>query len=216
MTCTCSDVGLEEVFSDRYARREARSYRKKGLSARASELLRLIEARMPIKNHSTLEGGAGSGSLTVELARRGAQTARALDAIPYITRFGPDLAQEFGVAERAHFATADFANLPTDTPPADIVILDRVVCCYPDWHALLTNAAARARRIVALTYPHENAISRISVGTVNALQRIIGRRFRAQLHSAPEMHAHLQQAGFAGVALSRYWLWEIAVFQRAF
>ena len=215
MTCRCSDVGLAEVFGDRYARRDARNYRKTGLPARARELLRLIEERIPIRNHSTLEGGAGSGSLTVELARRGAQNALALDAIPHVTRFGPDLAQEFGVAERAHFATADFANLPPDTPPADIVILDRVVCCYPDWHALLTNAAARARRIVALTYPHENAFSRISVGTVNALQRIVGRRFRAQLHSVPAMHAHLQQSGFAGVALSRYWIWEIAVFQRA-
>jgi magnesium-protoporphyrin O-methyltransferase len=215
MTCRCSDVGLEEVFGDRYARRDARSYRKKGLPARARELLRLIEERTPIKNHSTLEGGAGAGALTVELARRGAQNALALDAIPHITRFGPDLAREFGVAERAHFATADFANLPADTPSADIVILDRVVCCYPDWHALLTNAAAHARRIVALTYPHVNALTRISVGAVNGLQKIFGRRFRAQLHSVPAMHAHLQQSGFAEVALSRYWYWEIAVFQRA-
>ena len=215
MMCNCSDVGLDEIFGDRYARRDAHSYRKKGLPARARELLRLIEERMPIKNHSTLEGGAGSGALTVELARRGAQKALALDAVPYITQFGPDLAEEFGVAGRAQFATADFANLPADTPPADIVILDRVVCCYPDWPTLLTNAAARARRIVALTYPHESAFSRIAVATVNALQRIIGRRFRAQLHSVPAMHSHLQQSGFVGVALTRHWVWEIAVFQRA-
>ena len=215
MGCNCSEVGLDEVFNDRFARRDARRYRKKGLPARARELVRLIEQNFPIKGHSTLEGGAGAGALTVELARRGAESALALDAIPYITQFGPGLARDFGVSERAHFVTADFANLPADTPAADIVILDRVVCCYPDWHTLLTNAAARARNIVALTYPHENTLARFLAGSVNGVQKVFRRKFRTHLHSARAMHAHLQQTGFRGVALGRYWYWEIAVFQRA-
>ena len=215
MACNCSEVGLDEIFTDRFARRDARHYRKKGLSARAHELLRLIEQRVPVKGKSVLEGGAGAGALTVELARRGVESALALDAIPHITHFGPELARDFGVADRTHFATADFANLPADTPSADIVILDRVVCCYPDWHALLTNAATRARKIVALTYPNEHTLSRFVVGGANAVQRVFRRKFRMQLHSPRSMHAHLQQTGFMGVALGQYWFWEIAVFQRA-
>jgi hypothetical protein len=54
------------------------------------------------------------------------------------------------------------------------------------------------------------------VGSANTVQRVFRRKFRMQLHSARAMHAHLQQTGFIGVALGRYWFWEIAVFQRAF
>jgi hypothetical protein len=37
-------------------------------------------------------------------------------------------------------------------PDADVVTLDRVVCCYPDPEALL-GAAAKTRQVLAFTYP---------------------------------------------------------------
>ena len=75
--------------------------------------------------------------------------------------------------------------------------------------------AARARNIVALTYPHEDTLARFMVGSANCVQKVFRRKFRMQLHPARDMHAHLQQSGFRGVALGRYWFWQIAVFQRA-
>src|SRR6185503_16835994 len=100
MVCNCADVGLEEVFSDHFARRDARSYRKHGLPKRARILLELIEQQCPLRELTTLEGGAGAGALSVELARRGVRSARALDAIPYVTSHGPELAREFNVSDR--------------------------------------------------------------------------------------------------------------------
>ena len=50
-------------------------------------------------------------------------------------------------SRQTEFVLGDFVAL------ADKVTLDRVVCCYPDDKALLEAAAARARRLVAFTYP---------------------------------------------------------------
>ena len=214
MGCNCSEVGLDEVFNARFARRDARRYRKKGLPARARELVRLIEQNLPIKGHSTLEGGAGAGALTVELARRGAESALALDAIPYITQFGPALARDFGVSERAHFVTADFANLPADTPAADIVILDRVVCCYPDVDALLGAATDKATRIVGLVYPRDIWWNRVVGRLMNAWSWLTRDATRWYLYRTDRVDGIMRRAGFAGREVTRDWIWQVVLYRR--
>ena len=143
MTC-CGDVGLTEVFNERFMRRDARQYRKHGLDKRTRLLLQLVEASMKLPGSRSLEGGAGAGALTVELARRGVSDARAIDAMPVAIRYARELAGHFDVLDNVHFDIGDFADPALSAEPADLVVLDRVVCCYPDWRALLSNAAQRA------------------------------------------------------------------------
>ena len=48
---------------------------------------------------------------------------------------------------------ADFVAEARHIPPADAVILQRVICCYPHATALVEAAAEHARRVLVLTFP---------------------------------------------------------------
>jgi 2-polyprenyl-3-methyl-5-hydroxy-6-metoxy-1,4-benzoquinol methylase len=214
MACTCTDVALDEVFTERFARKDAAHYRKHGLQRRAHLLLELVTNVLDVRGRRTLEGGAGTGALTIELARRGASSAAAVDAVPIAITSAKELANEFGVADRTQFIVGDFADPQLAALPADLVILDRVLCCYPDWRGLLGNAVKRAQHVVALTYPADTRISRLAVRAVNALQAMFRRHFRLQFHSPDMMLGMLRQHGFAQIQKHRYWTWEIAVASR--
>lgn len=213
MSCRCPEVGLEEVFDEDFARKDANRYRKRGLPPRARKLLRLVEKQIDLRNLQSLEAGAGAGGLTIELARRGAAHARGIDAVRVAIEQAQSLARDFGVTDRTGFAVGDFARM-TDQPNADLVILDRVVCCYPDWTPLLENAAACARRVIALSYPADRTLAKIVIRLINAGQAILRRRFRLQFHSPAAMLGLLARNGFSVREQQRYWFWEISVASR--
>jgi 2-polyprenyl-3-methyl-5-hydroxy-6-metoxy-1,4-benzoquinol methylase len=214
MTCRCPEVGLDEIFDEDFARGDANRYRKRGLPPRARKLLRLIEQQIDLRSVQSLEAGAGAGALTIELARRGAAHARGIDAMPHVISHAQSLARDFGVADRTDFAVGDFAE-KTDRPKVDLVILDRVVCCYPEWRALLENAALAARRVIALSYPADRALSRLFIRLTNASQALRRRQFRLQFHSPAAMLGLLATNGFSIHVKQRYWFWEIAVASRS-
>jgi magnesium-protoporphyrin O-methyltransferase len=214
MACRCADVGLDEIFDEQFARRDAQRYRRKGLPRRSAILLDLLAGAVALPGITSLEGGAGAGAVSVELARRGAARVKGIDATPIAVQYARGLAADFNLSERVEFETGDFADPQLSAQPADVVILDRVVCCYPDWRGLLANAATHAHRAIALSYPPDNTLSAIEIGTLNAFQRVMRRRFRVQLHSTAAMFRLLAEHGFTRVTKRRYWFWEIAVAAR--
>jgi SAM-dependent methyltransferase len=214
MPCRCADVALDEMFDERFARRDADHYRRKGLPKRARILLALLRNVIDLTGKTSLEGGAGAGALTVDLARLGARHARGVDATTVAVQCARSLAVDFKVEDRVEFEVGDFADAMLALPRADIVILDRVVCCYPDWRALLTRAATHADRAVALSYPPGNRLSSVEVGAFNALQKRLGRKFRLHRHSPVAMLGLLADNGFTALTTRRYWFWEIAVAAR--
>ena len=54
------------------------------------------------------------------------------------------LLREAGLEGRAVRLLRDIAVEGGDIEPADVVVLNRVVCCYPDYERLLTAARPRA------------------------------------------------------------------------
>jgi magnesium-protoporphyrin O-methyltransferase len=210
MSCTCSTSALGDVFGERTARLEARRFRRSGLPRRAHALIDALRAAYPFHGATLLEGGAGVGGLSIELLRRGVERAVAIDAVPAAVRIARTLAEEYDVASRFEARIADFATLPDDDT-YDIVVLDRVVCCYPDWHALLTSAADRARAAIALTYPPARWWSRLFVRCANAGMRITRRQFRVHVHPPERMHAFLASRGFTVAGIRQVGAWEVCV-----
>src|SRR5207302_1866448 len=65
------------------------------------------------------------------------------------------------------FILGNFAAIAASLSEADVVTLDRVVCCYPDASALLGAAAARSRRLLAFTHPPDRWYLRGGFSVVN-------------------------------------------------
>lgn len=214
MTCECcGTAGLGEVFGEKRSKKDARRFRRKGLEPRAERLLEAVAAAGPLEGASSLEIGAGIGGLSLALLERGVGRAVAVDAAPAAARIAGELAEENGVADRFSMQVADFASLDPDER-YDIVVLDRVVCCYPDWRGLLAPAAAATRRILALTYPREAWYNNALVATINGLHALLRKEFRFHVHSPAAMLELLFGAGLRARPIGRDGPWDLVVAER--
>src|SRR5262249_42191191 len=98
---------------------------------------------------------------------------------------------------------------------ADIVSMDRVVCCYPDFKALLGAAASRARRVLALSYPNDRWYVRVVIAVENLLRMAAGNGFRAFVHAPSAMGAVLEGAGWRRMARRTTLVWAVERWGRA-
>lgn len=179
-------------------------------------LLRLIEADLGADTPTVLELGCGSGALTVAALKRGATRARGIDLSPGMLAVAVRRAEAAGVAEQASFGVGDGATETLEQ--ADWVLLDRVICCYPDVNRLLGNAVSGARRRVAFSVPTSRGwrglVNRVMWWVENVPQRFGRPGCPTYVHSLDDIEAALGAAGFVPVRSDRLGLWHGAVWDR--
>ena len=142
-----------------------------------------------------LEIGGGVGEIHLELLRRGAASATALELSSAYDEEAARLLAEAGLTDRVHRRLVDIATDPAAVEAADVVVLHRVVCCYPDYAKLLGAAAEHTRRAVVFSHPPRNVVTRAVVATQNLFLRLGGREFRTFAHPPAAMRAVLAEHG---------------------
>jgi hypothetical protein len=185
MSC-CNARGCDDFFGRRFARRMARRYRKRGLDKTADQMVAFLD-RAGVENATVLEIGGGVGEIQLELLKRGAASAVNLELSPAYDPEARELLQEAGLEDRVDRRLHDIATDPAGVEPADVVVLHRVVCCYPDYERLLGAAASRARRLLVFSHPPRNAASRLFIAAQNAGLRLTAREFRTFAHPPAAM-----------------------------
>jgi predicted RNA methylase len=218
-----SDVATEPIseFFDREAccRAGRRSDPGSGpagdVSGVSRTLLDLLE-EAGLRDRSVLELGSGTGQLTVAMLRRGASTVTGIDLSPLSVEVARDRVGREGLAERASFLAGDAAA--TDLPRRDVVVLDKVFCCYPDAERLLGASVRAAGTVHAFVLPasegFRGAMSRVAVWFENAWRALRRVRFRAFVHDVPRIDVRLRASGFVPLRTARRWVWHVAVYER--
>lgn len=206
MSCCCPDRGYDELFGDRFARRTAKRYRRRGLDGEQERIAGFLGTPA-----SVLEIGGGVGAIALELGSRGA-AATVVEVVPAYAPHARELARERGV--QLDFRLADLVSDPGAAPAADAVALNKVVCCTPDGVRLTAVAAGLARRRLALSFPRETRPARLFARAQNLVFRLLRRRFRVYVHPRAELVAAAEGAGlrlaFEHVGL----VWRVAGFER--
>src|SRR5215207_8370729 len=159
MPCNCCEI-TDNAFSEAEARADVKKYHKKGPAKQTRLILEAIRS-LGLKNSALLDIGGGIGVIHHELLNDVAREATHVDASSSYLREAKQEAARRGHSDRVNFIHADFTDVASDLPAADIVTLDRVVCCYPDFRGLLKAAADHSRKALALTYPRETWYIRI-------------------------------------------------------
>jgi magnesium-protoporphyrin O-methyltransferase len=196
------------MFDDRFAGRMAARYRKKGLDKTAGRMVELLAER-GVQGATVLEIGGGVGEIQIELLRRGAASATNLELSPGYEAEAARLLEETGLTGRVDRRLADIATDPDAAPPADIVILHRVVCCYPDHSTLLAAAADHARSQLVFSFPPRNPTTRAFVAIQNRMLGWGGRRFRTFAHPPTAMLAVLAEHGLHAAVAHRGAVWQV-------
>lgn len=214
MTGCCARDGQEEFFGATTAAKDARRYRRKGADPMARSLARRAGER-GVEGASVLEIGGGVGQVALELLKAGAASAEVVELLPDYEPFVRELASEAGVAERMSFRTADLVTDPASAVPADLVVLNKVVCCTPDGVMLAGIAASLARRALVLSFPRQVWWARAGLATVNLYLRLRRRRFRVYVHPQVALEGAVEAHGLARVSERNGPLFRVAAFERA-
>jgi magnesium-protoporphyrin O-methyltransferase len=156
---------------------------------------------------TVLDIGGGVGEIGIELLRRGAASVLTLELSTAYDEEARRLAGEAGVADRMQRQVVDIAAAPEQVPVADLVVLHRVVCCYPDHARLLGAAADHCRRRLAFSHPPRNLTSRALIAAENTMYAVTGKEFRTFAHPPAEMLATLEGHGMRSVATHREGVW---------
>ena len=167
-----------------------------------------------IEGATVLEVGGGVGEIQIELLKRGAARAVNLELSPAYEEEAERLLREAGFEERAQRLLHDIATDPAEIEPADVVVLHRVVCCYPDLEQLLDAAADHARRLLVFSYPPRNAVSRLFIAAQNLLFRLLRREFRTFAHPPSRMLRLLEERGLRRTFAHHPLVWQIAGLER--
>ncbi len=212
MACCSVPCADTSRFFSQLARLYRWRFRLFGLEKNQRQMLDLLE-RAGIEGSDLLEIGCGIGYLHHALLRSGAARATGIDMSARMLGEARRLAQTSGLAGRTEYRQGDFVELTDRIAMADIVILDKVVCCYPDPERLLEHALSRSRHVIALTYPRDRLFMRAGVALMTAALKLAGSGFRPYVHNPADIERWISAGGFRsrGRALTFEWRTEVYV-----
>jgi 2-polyprenyl-3-methyl-5-hydroxy-6-metoxy-1,4-benzoquinol methylase len=211
MTDCCTPKGYRRMFSEKSAASRAKRYRRKGLDRTSQRLLDLLTQRS-LEGRTLLEVGGGIGDLQIELLKAGLARAVSIEMTPTYEEAAATLLREAGLEDRVERRISDFTAAAAEVEAADIVVLNRVVCCYPDMPRLAGAAADRAREVMVLSFPRRSWWTQAAIALGNLLLRTA--QFHVFVHPPARILATAEAHGLKTTHNSRGLLWQVAALER--
>jgi 2-polyprenyl-3-methyl-5-hydroxy-6-metoxy-1,4-benzoquinol methylase len=212
MDC-CQVQGINEMFDDKLVNEELKSYRSSGPRQTTRILIDALKAE-GVRGASLLDIGGGVGAIQCELLEAGCQAVTDVDASQAYLRAAREEAQRRGLAERISYQQGNFIDLAEQIPAADIVTLDRVICCYPDMEKLVGLSVARARKLYGLVFPRDTWWARMGIVLMNFIFRLQGSSFRTFTHPTRVVEDLIQSSGLKRQFYRRTAIWQVMVYAR--
>ena len=212
MPC-CRGQNYDRPFNAKTARKELRAYQKRGARGATARLLRLVQgASRPAP--SLLDVGGGVGVIPQEMLKAGAAAAVSVDASAAYVAAIRRVAADDGYGERWTGIEGDFVELSDDVAPADVVTLDKVICCYPDMPGLVSRSAGKARDVYGIVVPKDRWWVRAVATPGNFILRLLRFEFQGFVHPHAAIDAAVDKAGLGLRATESFWIWSIRVYVR--
>jgi magnesium-protoporphyrin O-methyltransferase len=161
-----------------------------------------------------LDIGGGVGGIPHALLGQGVVHVSYVDASPAYEQAARKEAIRRRIDEQITFYQGDFVALAEDIPPADVVTLDRVVCCYDDMQALVGLSAEKARKKYGLVFPRDMWLTRLFLPVANFVLSLIGTPFRIFIHRTEQVDQIVRKQGLELDFYRKAGFWQILVYSR--
>lgn len=212
MNC-CQCQGIETLFNQKLADRELKDYRRNG----PDKTTRILLSALPsgdLSGWSLLDIGGGVGAIQHILAKRGVSHITSVDAAQAYLASARKEALRLDYADRATYYHGDFVALAPQVEAADIVTLNRVLCCYHDVERLVDRSVARAKRLYALIYPRDTWLLKLFRPFFNSYFWLTRNPYRFFVHPTPTVEAIIGRHGLKRRFLQTTLVWQIVVYER--
>jgi hypothetical protein len=213
VTDCCSATGYRWAFSEKRAWREARRYQRRGLDPTSRRIVDLLKLQ-GVDGLTLLEVGGGVGAVQIELLKAGVTRAVSIELTPTYETAAGRLLRTTGLEDRVERKVMDFAQAAGDVEPADIVIMNRVLCCYPDMPTLAGAAATHARQVLVLSFPRRTWWTRLGLSLANLALRMMRRGFQVFVHRPERILATAESRGLTTTLDRAGIFWQVIALRR--
>jgi len=212
MTCPhCR--GAEQIFDQGTAERDLKAYRAHGPGTTTRLLIEALKAA-GIADRTLLDIGGGVGAIQHELLKDGARSVIAIDASSAYLHAARQEAERQGNADRVAYHQGDFVALAPQLPQADIVTLEKVICCYPDMRVLVGLSSARAGKLYGVVFPRDTWWMRLGGRFVNLVLWLQRSAFRFFVHPTEVIEAVVRANGLERRYYRKTLFWQVIVYAR--
>lgn len=212
MNC-CQCQGIELEFDRDQARQDLAAYCSDGPSDTTQMLIDALRAE-GVDGLTLLDVGGGIGAIQYELLEAGVRRAVSVEASTAYIEAAREEAARQDCAGHITFHHGDFVDLAAELPAADIVTLDRVICCYHDFEALVDLSAARANKLYGVVYPRDTWWMKLAEPVLNLGPRIQRNPFRTFVHPTAAVDAIIRSNGLRQRFYHTTFVWQIGVYAR--
>lgn len=210
MSC-CAHATATGRFFSFFARRYHAKYLKKGLEKTQTQLVEGL-TKAGFSNATLLEIGSGVGYLHHHLLLNGAEVAVGIDLSKRMLIEAQLLAEKQGLEQRVVYLHGDFLNLTDDIDNAEVTILDKVVCCYPDAQTLVNESVKKTTRVYGLTYPRKYWLTIAGEKVMAIIMKLLRSDFRSYVHDPVKIEQWITAQGFRKLYQNQTTVWLTQVY----
>lgn len=211
MDCNC--CGFDNEFNSKSAQRELASYRKNGPKTSTRLLIDYFK-QQDISNHSLLDIGGGVGAIQFELIKQGISQISNVDAAGAYQKVARQEAEKRRVDNEISYLTGDFVALSSKVNNADIVTLDKVICCYEHMPNLVHESISKAKRYYAIVIPQDKWWVKWANFIEQAFRKLTGDPFRSYIHPVEKIEKLISDAQFSKTYEGTQFHWLIQVYEK--
>lgn len=213
MQCCCPhSQSANRIFSF-FAKRYRKRFAKSGFEASQQQLLQGLTVA-GYQDMTLLEVGCGVGHLHQTLLERGAQSAVGIELAEQMIVEARNWAEQRELGQRTHYIQGDFMEISDSLESADNVILDKVICCYPDADGLVHRSLDKSQQVYAITIPRDRWYISIAIGLGALIMKLLGSDFRPYLHSPEQIEAWITAKGYKKIFQRHTFIWLSQVYQK--
>ena len=209
----CDSTPYRRFFNRKEAEKNVRGYRRKGLDPMASSMVEYLVSR-GVEGADVLEVGGGVGAIQVELLKAGVAKSANVELSSGYEEAARRLAEEAGIEDRITRRLGDFVELQQEFEPADIVVMNRVVCCYPWMERMMEAAVSKTGRFLALVFPREKWWVKLALALANRFMALRKCDFRAFVHPVADIESVATNAGLVVRHTDNNLIWQALVLER--
>jgi 2-polyprenyl-3-methyl-5-hydroxy-6-metoxy-1,4-benzoquinol methylase len=210
MAC-CQRQMIDDRFDQDFVAKKVQQYRRSGLKKETRILVEALKSE-GVDGLTLLDVGGGLGTIAHELMKAGVGQTVSVEASQAFIDAAQTEAARQGLADKMTFMHGDLVELTPQVPRADVVTLDKVVCCYRDMESLVRVSVEKAQKLYGLVYPRDNWWMKIGIGFENLLQNLKGDDWRMYVHPTPEVDRLIREHGLRQRFRHALIDWQIVVY----
>ncbi len=211
---SCQCQGIETKFDRKYVNKKLKKYREEGPKKTTIQLMEALRSE-GIQEMTLLDIGGGVGDIQHGLLKAGVSQAINVEGSSAYSEACQEEAERQGHANKINHRQGNFVDLAEDIPSADIVTLDRVICCYDNMPKLVSLSAQKAKKYYAVVYPRDlwwvKLVNEIYYNFRNWITR---NPMRNYVYSTEAVEGEIRKSGLERSFHRDMGAWQVAVFTR--